>query len=94
MTISRKPRRVPAGGKLPAPINVDAIINRGGTVAVVTPEPTPGPISKPARKSVLLNLYPETIERINQAVNVRSVRITRQTWIEEAIQEKLSRLNS
>ncbi len=87
MTISRKPSRSATGAHPPVPINVDAIINRGGTVAVIAAEPT----SKPARKSVLLNLYPETIELINKAIVARRVRITRQTWIEEAIQEKLTR---
>ena len=92
MTISRKPVRKPSSvAQTAVAVNVDAIINRGGTVAVTAPTDKLLPSAQPERKSVLLNLPIETIDRIKQSLTGRKVRITRQTWIEEAIQEKLSR---
>lgn len=97
MAVSRKPMRPAqvasnsgAGqGKSTAPrpmpgVDVDAIIGRGGSVARDTAPPAK------ARKSVLLNLPHDTIDAIAGALAKRPVKITRQTWIEEAIAEKLA----
>lgn len=88
MTVSRKPSRIDkdsenALGKK-AKINVEAIINRGGTVAKIETEKTVR-----SRKSILIKLPLDTIAKINVSLEARSVKIPRQIWIEEAIQEKL-----
>ncbi len=101
MAVSRKPLRptpvaansgagqgITDAGKSTPPrprpgVDVDAIIGRGGSVARDTAPPAK------ARKSVLLNLPHDTVEAIAKALAKRPVKITRQTWIEEAIAEKL-----
>jgi hypothetical protein len=92
MTVSRKPLRTPAGQgstpPVPPRVDVDAIINRGGSVAREAPAKMP---ASRARKSVLMNLPVETLDAIANAIASRPVKIPRQTWIEEAIQEKLGR---
>lgn len=65
-------------------VNVDAIISRGGSVALDVNIPPK------SRKSVLINLPHATVEAISNALAKRTVKITRQTWIEEAIAEKLA----
>ena len=74
---------------IPPRVDVDAIINRGGSVARESAAKTT-PASR-ARKSVLMNLPVETLDAIASAIASRPVKIPRQTWIEEAIQEKLGR---
>lgn len=93
MAVSRKPMRQTeptAAGQGAAPakprVDVDAIINRGGSVA----RETKAPAVKP-RKGILLNLPLDTLDAVADALALRPVKITRQTWIEEAIQEKLTR---
>jgi hypothetical protein len=93
MTVSRKPPRQIGQGRVAAPplprVDVDAIINRGGSVAREEIKPLAG--VPRARKSVLMNLPVDTLDAIAAAIAARPVKIPRQTWIEEAIQEKLQR---
>jgi hypothetical protein len=85
MAITRKPAVA-----RPAPaIDVDQLINRGG--------------SSPAREEsaslsdqvvpVILRLPSSMLKSIDQSVKNRPVRIPRHTWLLEAIHEKLSREN-
>jgi len=47
--------------------------------------------TKTERKGVLLQLYPTILDQIAQEIEKSPVRMTRQTWIELAIVEKLKR---
>jgi hypothetical protein len=84
MAITRKPATVrPA-----PPVDVEDLINRGG--------------STPARAEVaetdqivpvILRLPSSMLKSIDKAVRSRPVRIPRHTWLLEAVHEKLSREN-
>lgn len=80
MAITRKPARLPS----PAPVDVDGLINRGGS----TPqrEETGGEVVP-----VILRLPASMLRSIDVAVKSRPIRIPRHTWLLEAIHEKLSR---
>lgn len=81
MPITPKPQRRQAG-----PVNIDALINKGGTPA---PEPSR---PKPAETaSVVLRLPADMLAEVDQSVRTRPIRIPRHTWILEAIHEKLER---
>lgn len=83
------PPRPPAAG-LPTAADIEGIIRRGGSPSVPLSGRAHGRHGE-QRKGVLLNLPPETLERIAQLLARRPVRVSRQTWIEEAIEEKLRR---
>jgi len=82
MTISRKPPTNKSSNKNDK-VNIEEIINRGGSVSAEK--------SKEGRKPILLKLDYDTVDQIDHLVRSRKVKIKRQTWIEEAIIEKLSR---
>ena len=89
MPITKKPVRVKSAEvATPAGVDVDAIIERGGTVPSETAKR--GPV-KTERKGVLLQLYPTILDQIAEEIAKSPVRMTRQTWIELAIVEKLKR---
>lgn len=90
MTITKKP--VPTvtkgqGTPMIATTDVDAIINRGGSV-VAESRATP---TKSKRKPILIKLDIAVLNQIETAARRRKVKTTRQTWIEEAVIEKLAR---
>lgn len=84
MAITRKPQQLEA---VPDNVNVEDLINRGGSVARAAPEP------KPKRRAsyVQLRLQPELLLRIDAAIAGRAVPVPRHTWLLEAIAEKLER---
>lgn len=82
MAITRKPSRLPASS---SSVDVDDLINRGGSVPVA-PEPQAGEIVP-----VILRLPASMLRNIDGAVKSRPVRIPRHTWLLEAIHEKLQR---
>ena len=43
------------------------------------------------RKTIVISLYEKTLEKIELLINLRKVKTTRQTWIEEAVIEKLDK---
>ena len=89
MPITKKPVRAKAAEPAtPAGVDVDAIIERGGTVPSEAAKRGP---TKTERKGVLLQLYPTILDQIAQEIEKSPVRMTRQTWIELAIVEKLKR---
>ena len=89
MPITKKPVRAKAAEPAtPAGVDVDAIIERGGTVPSEAAKRGP---TKTERKAVLLQLYPTILEQIAEEIAKSPVRMTRQTWIELAIVEKLKR---
>lgn len=89
MPITKKPVRAKSAEPVaPAGVDVDAIIERGGTVPSEAAKRGP---TKTERKAVLLQLYPSILDQIAEEIAKSPVRMTRQTWIELAIVEKLKR---
>jgi hypothetical protein len=84
MAIARKPK--PA--KQPDEATVQQLINKGGSVAS-----TPKPERAEAELSpVLLRIPSDMLAKIDAAVRRRRpVRISRQAWIIETLQERLTR---
>jgi hypothetical protein len=82
MAISRKPKRAPqttAGG-----IDVEALINKGGSVAKNHGDPS-------KEKPVILRVPEDVLERIDATVKARRIKTPRHTWLLEAVLEKLER---
>jgi hypothetical protein len=86
MALTRRPKP-PAPAATASEVDVDALINKGGSVARVA-EPAPLP-SKPA--PVVLRMPPDVLVRIDRAVEARRVKVPRHTWLMEAVIEKLER---
>jgi hypothetical protein len=83
MAISRKPKE-----ENPPDVDVDALILRGGSVA--SSEVKIGPKAKDPTP-VVLRIPTALLERIDDALEARSVKIPRHTWLLEAVVEKLDR---
>ena len=84
MAITRKPAPVRPG----PPVDVEDLINRGGSTPART-EPTESDQVAP----VILRLPASMLKSIDRLVKSRPVRIPRHTWLLEAVHEKLSREN-
>jgi hypothetical protein len=85
MAVTRRPK--PALIAPASPVNVDALINKGGSVARAGAEP-----AAPAKTApVVLRLPPDVLTRIDRAVESRRVKVPRHTWLMEAVIEKLER---
>ena len=85
MAITGKPHRTAD----PA-VDVDALINRGGSPGGAPQEEAPGKTSS----TILLRLPPGLLEQVDAVLKARPVKLPRHTWILEAIHEKLSREGS
>ena len=85
MTLTRRPK--PALVATTSPVDVDALISKGGSVAGAGAEPATS--TKPA--PVVLRLPPDVLTRIDRAVESRRVKVSRHTWLMEAVIEKLER---
>jgi ethanolamine utilization microcompartment shell protein EutL len=81
MAITRKPAK-PAEAQ---PVDVDALIRKGGSVAAEA-ETDAGKAA-----AVVLRIPAEAMARIDQAVQARRVKTPRHTWLLEAVMEKLDR---
>ena len=81
MAITRKP----AATRRPASVDVDDLINRGGS------SPAPTETFEDRVVPVILRLPTSMLRSIDTAVKSRPVRIPRHTWLLEAIHEKLTR---
>jgi hypothetical protein len=80
MPITRKPKPAAAADER----TVQELISKGGSVAA--------PQHEPELSSVLLRIPPDMLARIDASVKRRRpVRISRQAWIIEALQEQLTR---
>lgn len=79
MAVTRKPRVVPEHA-------IEALIAKGGSIA--TPEPSP-----PAAdvKLVPVRMEATLLARIDHAVQAQPLKIPRNTWVLQAILEKLTR---
>jgi hypothetical protein len=86
MAITRKP----APARTTASVDVEDLINRGGSAPTRTTEP---PVEPEQVVPVILRLPATMLKSIDQAVKSRPVRIPRHTWLLEAVHEKLSRDN-
>jgi hypothetical protein len=80
MAIVRKPHR-PAK----AAVDVDALINRGGSSSGAPAE------DHAKAAPILLRIPAGMMKRLDAALKGRPVRLPRHTWILEAIHEKLTR---
>jgi hypothetical protein len=82
MAIARKPQAQAA-----PTVDVDALINRGGSAAGSPPPEVATKSSTP----ILLRVPAEMMSQLDAALKARPVRLPRHTWILEAIHEKLIR---
>ena len=79
MAVTRKPRVVPEN-------EIEALIGKGGSVATpASPPPAPGVKMVPVRIDATL------LARIDRAVQAQPIKIPRNTWVLQAILEKLAR---
>jgi hypothetical protein len=86
MPITRKPKPAPT----PTEREIEAVINKGGSVARTT-EPTDEGQGQ-LLSSVLLRIPVDMLARVDASVKRRlPVRISRVSWIIEALQERLER---
>lgn len=79
MAVTRKPRIVPEN-------DIEALIAKGGSVA--TPAPPP-PV--PGVKMVPVRIDTTLLARIDRAVQAQPIKIPRNTWVLQAILEKVAR---
>jgi hypothetical protein len=88
MAIARKPKNTEEKSR----VDVDALINKGGSVAKLA-EPSSADDAATG-KQVALRIPSPMLGDIDSLVKQRTVRIPRHTWILEAIAEKLERENA
>lgn len=86
MAITRKPK--PPASAPAAAVDVEALINKGGSVATAAPASAAAP-DKPV--PVVLRMPSDVLERVDQQVEARAVKVPRHTWLMEAVIEKLAR---
>jgi hypothetical protein len=85
MAVTRRPKPVLIATA--SPVDVDALIRKGGSVAQAGTE-----TAAPAKTApVVLRLPPDVLARIDRAVEARRVKVPRHTWLMEAVIEKLER---
>jgi hypothetical protein len=77
MAISRKPK---PQGQVDTPVDVEALINRGGSIASDSPTAT-----------VNLRMPASLVGRIDEALKGHPIKKPRHTWLLEAVIEKLER---
>lgn len=89
MAVTAKPKRADTdAGK--APVDVDALINRGGSVAVSEPvQASPAPLRSTA--TINLRIPMQVVEKIDESLDTRPVKTPRHRWLMEAVIEKLER---
>ncbi len=86
MPITRKPK---APLSTSSDIDIDELINRGGSIAHTESENEKTP---PKLNSVVnLRIPPQLLERIDQTLENQTLKIPRHTWILQALVEKLER---
>jgi hypothetical protein len=92
MAITPKPK--PAPQTAPPNVDIEALINKGGSVASPNEAPTEESQNKGKPSTVNLRIDSDILKRIDIAVQSRNVRIPRHTWMMEALVEKLLREES
>jgi hypothetical protein len=81
MAVTRKPRVVPESA-------IEALIAKGGSVAASAPPAAP---PAPDVKMVPVRMEAGLLARIDRAVQAQPIKIPRNTWVLQAILEKLER---
>ena len=89
MALARKPKPNAKAQSASDEGAIEALIAKGGSVAEDSPKEKDRTVVKPT--NVVLRLPPEMLSRVDVAVEARSVRIPRHTWLLEAVLEKLDR---
>lgn len=79
MAVTRKPQVVPER-------EIEALIAKGGSVATATKAPPPSDV-----KLVPVRMEATLLARLDQAVQAQPIKIPRNTWVLQAIVEKLTR---
>jgi hypothetical protein len=83
MAITRKPKR--SSGAATKQVDVDALINKGGSVAGKN-----GGQEKNA-VPVILRVPGDILQKVDASVQARRIKTPRHTWLLEAVLEKLER---
>jgi hypothetical protein len=84
MAVSRKPKQ--SSRTAAEAVDVDALINKGGSVARSN-----GEQSKDKIVPVILRVPDDILEKVDVSVQARRIKTPRHTWLLEAILEKLER---
>jgi len=84
MPISRKPKQASSR------VDVEALISRGGSVAVAEPEENQSSLSRPIA-TVNLRIPAPIIERLDRVLETLPLKKPRHAWLLEAVLEKLER---
>ncbi len=87
MPITRKPKT--PDPSLASSVDIEALINRGGSVAL--PNVAETQKAEKAYATVNLRLPPSLLTQIDASLDGRRVKTPRHTWILEALLEKLER---
>jgi hypothetical protein len=82
MAISRKPKQ--SSGAAEKPVDVDALIKKGGSVAGKNGEDK-------STVPVILRVPEDILEKVDASVQARRIKTPRHTWLLEAVLEKLER---
>lgn len=83
----RKPQSVPQSGQ--AAVDVEALINRGGSAPQPTAEPEEP--EEPERRPIMVHIPTGVLSDIERLRKTRRIKTSRTAWIMEAIVEKLDR---
>ena len=90
MAIARKPKAT-AETATRSEREIEVLINKGGSVAELHEGKGRGAAKT---TNVVLRLPADMLERVDEAVESRALRIPRHTWLLEAVLEKLEREKS
>lgn len=85
MAITRKPRQ--SSGAAAKHVDVDALINKGGSVG----GKNGGRGKEKDAVPVILRVPEDVLERVDSSVRARRIKTPRHTWLLEAVLEKLER---
>jgi hypothetical protein len=83
MAISRKPK--PSSGAAGKHVDVNALINKGGSVGGKNGGQERDPVP------VILRVPEDILEKVDASVQARRIKTPRHTWLLEAVLEKLER---
>lgn len=92
MALARKPKPNVKIQRANDESAIEALIAKGGSVGNGGAKDKSGAGIKPT--NVVLRLPSDMLSRVDEAVETRSVRIPRHTWLLEAVLEKLDREQS
>ncbi len=84
MAISRKPK---TSEKQVKEQNINALINKGGSIAKENSDGGKQPGGKP----ILIRVPAEALQKIDEIVSAKKIKTPRHTWLLEAVFEKLER---